>query len=87
MAVLLKFILIGILLYYGLKFVVKAFLPQWLRNYLKNINSTYNNQGSNINGHESRREGEIIISKPNDAKRNNDDPSGGEYIDFEEIKD
>ncbi|MBO0330028.1 DUF4834 family protein [[Muricauda] lutisoli] len=84
--VLLKTILIVILVYYGLKFLMKWLAPKLLNYAVKKTNERFEQQfGSHQDfGNEGPKEGETSISKK-PPRKSNPSKKVGEYIDFEEI--
>ncbi|NDV15058.1 DUF4834 family protein [Muricauda sp. TY007] len=84
--VLLQTILIVILVYYGLKFLMKWLAPKLLNYAVKKTNERFEQQFGNPQGFDNGRhnEGETIISKK-PPRKSNPSKKVGEYIDFEEI--
>lgn len=84
--VLLQTILIVILVYYGLKFLLKWLAPKLLNYAVKKTNERFSQQFGNTQdfGREPSKEGETIISKK-PPRKSNPSKKVGEYIDFEEI--
>nr|WP_297787969.1 DUF4834 family protein [uncultured Allomuricauda sp.] len=84
--VLLQTILIVILVYYGLKFLLKWLAPKLLNYAVKKTNERFSQQFGNPQdfGNERHREGETTISKK-PPRKSNPSKKVGEYIDFEEI--
>ena len=84
--VLLQTILIVILVYYGLKFLLKWLAPKLLNYAFKKTSERVGQQFGNPQDFDSSqtKEGETIISKK-PPRRSNSSKKVGEYIDFEEI--
>lgn len=84
--VLLQTILIVILVYYGLKFLLKWLAPKLLNYAVKKTNERFSQQFGNAQdfGNEQTREGETTVSKK-PPRKSNPSKKVGEYIDFEEI--
>ncbi|USD24964.1 DUF4834 family protein [Flagellimonas marinaquae] len=84
--VLLQTILIFILVYYGLKFLLKWLAPKLFNYAMRKTNERFEQQFGNPGdfGHTKTREGETTISKK-PHRRSNPSKKVGEYIDFEEI--
>ncbi|WP_421807337.1 DUF4834 family protein [Flagellimonas sp.] len=84
--VLLQTILIVILVYYGLKFLLKWLAPKLLNYAVKKTNERFNGQFGDRQDFDTAqpKEGETIISKK-PPRRSNSSKKVGEYIDFEEI--
>ncbi|WP_127136576.1 DUF4834 family protein [Flagellimonas oceanensis] len=84
--VLLQTILIVILVYYGLKFLMKWLAPKLLNYAVKKTNERFSQQFGNAQdfGNEAPKEGETSISKK-PPRKSNPSKKVGEYIDFEEI--
>ncbi|MBR9855539.1 MAG: DUF4834 family protein [Algicola sp.] len=84
--VLLQTILIFILVYYGLKFLLKWLAPKLLNYAMRKTSERFEQQFGNPRdfGNESTREGETTISKK-PPRKSNPSKKVGEYIDFEEI--
>ncbi|MDF0705579.1 MAG: DUF4834 family protein [Bacteroidota bacterium] len=84
--VLLQTILIVILVYYGLKLLLKWLAPKLLNYAVKKTNERFGQQfGTHQDfGNEHAREGETTISKK-PPRKSNPSKKVGEYIDFEEI--
>ncbi|MEC3964698.1 DUF4834 family protein [Flagellimonas halotolerans] len=86
--VLLQTILIVILVYYGLKLLLKWLAPKLLNYAVKKTSERFGQQFGNPqdfdDSHTKEKEGETIISKK-PPRRSNPSKKVGEYIDFEEI--
>ena len=84
--VLLQTILIVILVYYGLKLLLKWLAPKLLNYAVKKTNERFGQQFGNPQDFDNSqtKEGETIISKK-PPRKSNPSKKVGEYIDFEEI--
>jgi len=84
--VLLQTILIVILVYYGLKFLLKWLAPKLLNYAVKKTNERFSQQFGNAQDfdREPSKEGGTTISKK-PPRKSNPSKKVGEYIDFEEI--
>ncbi|WP_318308295.1 DUF4834 family protein [Flagellimonas crocea] len=84
--VLLQTILIVILVYYGLKLLLKWLAPKLLNYAVKKTSERFGQQFGNMQDfdREQANEGETIISKK-PPRKSNPSKKVGEYIDFEEI--
>ncbi len=84
--VLLQTILIVILVYYGLKLLLKWLAPKLLNYAVKKTNERFGQQFGNTQDFDTAQpeEGETIISKK-PFRKSNPSKKVGEYIDFEEI--
>jgi len=83
----LKTILIILLVYYGLKILIKMFAPKLMGYAAKKTEQHFRERFGEFNqapkGHKTK-EGDVIIEKkPSSSKKSNG--TVGEYIDFEEI--
>ena len=85
---LLRFILIIAILYLVFRWVVTKILPQLLGNYMKKMSNQMheNLDPDRFNHSGSNHEGEITIKGMPDKAPAQPRPNGGEYVDFEEIK-
>ncbi|QCX00148.1 DUF4834 family protein [Aggregatimonas sangjinii] len=83
----LKTILIILLVYYGLKILLRMFAPKIMGYAAKKTEQHFRERfGEFTNAHQGRptTEGEVVIEKqPNKGRQSKD--TVGEYIDFEEI--
>ena len=83
----LKFILIIVLVYYGLKLLFRALMPFFLKYLFKKAEGNaffHDMSGGNPN---QKEEGEISIDySPDKAKKKDTPDDEGEYVDFEELK-
>lgn len=83
----LRTILIILLIYYGLKILMRIFAPFLVRYMSKKMQERFGDQfqqQQHTNGRNRPKEGETVIDKmPNKAKTS--DKKVGEYIDYEEI--
>lgn len=91
MAALFKFILIVALSYYLIRLLIRTFFPKILKHYVNKMNSQINNEQYDV-AEEKKREGEVTIRYvPEDENENEGEQDkkidGGEYVDYEEIKD
>jgi len=69
-----------VMVYYGLKFVIRLLFPVVVK---KAMNNMQERQTAYQRG-DQKREGEVTVeSKRGDQNRNKN--SGGEYVDFEEV--
>ena len=81
----LRVVLIILLIYFGLKILIRWFGPIILRYFLKKIGKKFGAQFQNFDpGKQSKREGEVSIDKK-PSKKPNKGKDVGEYIDYEEI--
>jgi hypothetical protein len=79
----LRTLLVIVILYYGIRLVVRYLFPMLLDRGLKNMQQKMQDQQRNQQ-RSNRREGEVTIEgQPSKGKKN--DRSGGEYVDFEEV--
>lgn len=82
-----KVILIFLLVYFGLKIIIRFFGPMILRFVMKRIGKHISKkfyQQQNGTSKKKSREGDISIEKPPKKKRKNNNDVG-EYVDYEEI--
>lgn len=82
----LKTILIILLVYFGLKFLIKMLSPFILRYFQKKMGQKFQDVFNNMNGQEqqTQKEGSITIDKvPNN--KSSEKSKVGEYVDYEEI--
>ena len=84
----LKVLLIVLLIYFGLKLIIRWFGPILLRYILKKVGKKFGQDFSQFGQQNKRsgrkREGEVTIEKkPKNSRRSKKDV--GEYIDYEEI--
>ena len=83
----LKTILIILLVYYGLKILIKMFAPKLMGYAAKKTEQHFRErfgEFANAQNPQQNSEGDVIIEKkPEPGKQSND--TVGEYIDFEEI--
>jgi len=84
--VLLQTILIVILVYYGLKLLLKWLAPKLLNYAVKKTSERFGQQFGNPQDFDNAqtKEGETVVSKK-PPRRSNPSKKVGEYIDFEEI--
>ncbi|MER3317452.1 MAG: DUF4834 family protein [Allomuricauda sp.] len=84
--VLLQTILIVILVYYGLKLLLKWLAPKLLNYAVKKTSERFGQQFGNPQDFDNaqKKEGETTISKK-PFRKSNPSKKVGEYIDFEEI--
>ena len=76
----LRTILIIVVVYYGLKFVIRLLFPVVVK---KAMNNMQERQAAYQRG-DQKREGEVTVeSKRRDQNRTKN--AGGEYVDFEEV--
>lgn len=83
---LLRTILIILLVYYGVKILMRIFAPLLMKSLVKKAEKRFGQQFGNQNTYQEppKREGEISIDKiPNQQKSSN--KKVGEYVDYEEI--
>lgn len=89
--VFLKTILVILLIYYGLKILVKMFAPKLFGYAAKKTEAHFREKFGEYTQQDSRTEervGDVIIDKKPSANRtskNNTSEKVGDYIDFEEI--
>jgi len=83
----LRTILIIILVYYGLKFLVRLFAPKILNYAAKKTESHFKQAFEGFANERPTQEEEIgdVIIKKKTTKKKNDSEKVGEYIDFEEL--
>ncbi len=89
MAALFKFILIVALSYYLIRLLIRTFFPKILKHYVNKMNSQINNEQYDV-AEEKKREGEVTIRYVPEDEENEDKNGkidGGEYVDYEEVKD
>ncbi len=79
----LRTLLIIILIYYGVKIVVRYILPWLVDKGLRNMQQKMDNQ-QNQNRRSTRPPGEVTIEY-NNKKSGNNSGKRGEYVDFEEV--
>lgn len=82
----LKVLLIVLLIYFGLKLIIRWFGPILLRYILKKVGKKFGQDFSQFGqqGRKKEKEGEVSIEKkPKNTPRSKKDV--GEYIDYEEI--
>ena len=82
----LKVVLIVLLIYFGLKLIIRWLGPILLRWFLKKIGKKFEQKFSNFDptGQQQQQEGEVTIEKK-PKKRGKSKNDVGEYIDYEEI--
>jgi Domain of unknown function (DUF4834) len=79
----LRTLLIIVILYYGIRLVVRYLFPMLLDRGMKNMQRKMQDQQRNQQ-RSSRREGEVTLEgQPNKGKKS--DRGSGEYVDFEEV--
>ncbi len=81
-------IFIIILVYYGLKFLMRLLAPYLVKKMAENMSQRFNQQFQNQYRQQEefrKREGEVTVeSKP--QKDRNHQTDEGEYVDYEEVK-
>lgn len=77
-------LLIIVLLYYGIRFVMRYILPLFVDKEIKNIQQKMYNQ-QRQNQQNTRREGEVTIESKNQNGKYSQQ-NQGEYVDFEEME-
>jgi hypothetical protein len=85
-----RFILILLLIYYGLRVLTRLVLPYLAKRWISKAQEKFNNQQGYSNPEEAKkREGEVKFKTNFKSQSNptNDKVDLGEYIDYEEIKD
>jgi len=83
---LLKFILVIILIYYGLRLTIRYVVPWLLARFVAKQQEKFNNMNGFQNQSQgNRQDGDINIKKEK-PDQNKDDSDFGEYVDFEEVK-
>lgn len=83
----LRTILIILLVYYGLKILVRFFAPKILNYAAKKTESHFRQAFEGFENQQTSREekvGDVIINKKT-SKKKDDSEKVGEYIDFEEL--
>lgn len=80
-----KTILIGLLIYFGLKFLLKLASPYIMRYIQKKAGQKFEDMFSNMQGSQpqKKQEGEITIDKI--PKQKSTSNPVGEYVDYEEL--
>lgn len=82
----LKILLIILLIYFGLRILVRIFFPMMMAFLAKRIQRKFEGQFGGFSppeSHNSRKEGETVVDKVPQPEKSN--KKVGEYIDFEEI--
>ncbi len=81
-----RVVLIILLIYFGLKLIIRWFGPLLLKYILRKVGKKFEQNFNQYDpsGRKKKKEGEVTIEKKpkNNSKSNND---VGEYIDYEEI--
>jgi len=82
----LRTILIILLVYYGVKILVRLFAPYFVRYMSNKMQERFGGQFQQQQRNETRtKEGETVIEKGPRSKKDSNDKVG-EYVDFEEIE-
>jgi len=77
--------LIIVVVYYGIKFIIRYLSPLLLKWFIRKQQNKYSQYGSSDNSFDkSRKEGEVHIKKTA-ANRHHTDNQLGDYVDYEEI--
>lgn len=81
-------ILILGLIYFGVRFITKLLFPWLLKTFVKKVERKVNSQMNQQQGYAGfKQEGDVLVKRPQkDKSKSTKDFSGGEYIDFEEVK-
>lgn len=80
---LLRTIAIIMLVFYGLKFIVRLAFPALIKKYMRNMEEKFNNQQQAYQKKEDINIGETVIDKK--ANNNTSNDNVGEYVDYEEV--
>jgi len=80
------FILLLILGYYAFKWLARVLLPILMQKVVRNFEQKAREQQGYKNPEEKVREGETIVDKKPEQRRESNN-SVGEYVDFEEVED
>ncbi len=86
---LLKFLAIFALIYFGFRFIFRLVIPYFLGRFVRRAQQNFMDQ---MNQQQQRppedfREGEVTIEQTKPKSGPKKDFEGGEYVDFEEVKD
>lgn len=83
---LIKIIFWGIIIYYALKFFGRLILPFILKSLTKKMMSKVEQmQNQATENYSTKKEGEVTIEFQKDKKKQSSQ-KGGDYVDFEEVK-
>ena len=83
-----RVILIVLLIYFGLKLIIRWFVPMLVRYIVRKVGKQFEKKFNQYErpdrGRNRKKEGEVTIEKkPKNRRKSNNDV--GEYIDYEEI--
>jgi len=84
---LLRLVLVVLIVYFIFSFIMRYIVPSLMRKYINDFQKHFTEQ--NERQHEDqirKKEGEITIKYVNKDKNETQNPEGGEYVDYEEIK-
>ena len=83
-------LLIILLVYYGFKFLMRLLAPVLMKKAAEKVNERMNQQFGGQNQrqpqYDSRQEGEVTVQKTG-SQKSSSRSEGGDYVDFEEVKD
>lgn len=79
----LRFVVVLLVIWYGIRLIVKYVLPWLIMHFINKQQRNYDNYSQKTS---RKKEGEINIKKGTGEKKKKDDTQFGEYVDFEEIK-
>ena len=86
---LIRTLLIIGLIYFGVRIIMKVILPWAVKRFFKRVKSKMEDQMKNQANKQGdsgfKKNGDVFVKPPPKKNKDNIEPKGGEYVDFEEV--